>query len=168
MKIITFSILLFFHLIATGQHLGLTIKDAEEKGITIQHLDSIYLSAVHSDTTKAVFRSETEQENLLKAYTQMLNDLGNFLKENDFSWDRPTRCWNRIYFDSTGSVDYFLYSFMTRNVKPEEQISAEKQSEFNRLLNLFIKDYTFPLQARTKFAQCSPVTYMPVSQKTSE
>ncbi|MES2691544.1 MAG: hypothetical protein V4658_14140 [Bacteroidota bacterium] len=168
MKIILLSMLLSFHLYVFGQPLGMTIKDAEKKGITIQHLDSIYKSAAHADSTKAVFKSQPEQQELLKAYTQLLSDFGDYLHKNKFTWNRPTRCWNRIYFDSTGSIDYFLYNFLTKDVKPEDQVPLHRQAEFNRLLNLFIKAYKFPLKANTKFAQCSPVTYMPNEKRPNE
>ena len=162
MKTITiFFVLLFTSFTSFGQHLGMTIKDAEKEGITIEHLDSIYISAVHSDTSLAVFKTDSDQELLINSYSKMIQDLANFLSKNNFKWKNPTNCWNRIYFNSDGSIDYFLYSFSTQNVKPKDQLSVEKQTEFNRLLNLFIKDYKFDLSAKTKFAQCSPVTYMP-------
>ena len=146
---------------AHSQHLGITIPDAKAQGITIERLDSVYTSAVHSDTTLAVFRTDPEQERLLNAYQTLLQDFGAFLSTNNFKWNYPTKCWNRIYFNNDGTIDYFLYNFTTKNVKPEEQLSEEKQKEFNRLLNLFIQDYKFGVKAKVKFAQCSPTTYMP-------
>ena len=43
-----------------GQHLALAINDANRKGISIQHLNSIYKSAVHADTSQAIFKTEAE------------------------------------------------------------------------------------------------------------
>ena len=45
-----------------GQHLALTFQYAAQQGISIKHLDSSYTSAVHSDTSLAVFKTEKEQE----------------------------------------------------------------------------------------------------------
>jgi hypothetical protein len=124
------------------------------------------LSAVHSDTAKAVFKTDSEQKDMLQAYYKLVLDFGKFLSKNNFIWEKQTKGFNRIYFNSDGTIDYFLYSFNTNNVKLEDQLSEEKQIEFNRLLNLFIQDYTVPMTAKTKFAQCSPVTFM--SKESSE
>jgi len=147
--------------IANAQHTGLTFQDADKQGLTNAHLDSIYKSAVHVDTSQAVFKSEKEQKALGDAYIQLLQDFGKFLAQNNFKWDKPTKCFNRIYFSSDGTIDYFIYNFLNQNVRAEDRLSVEKQAEFNRLLNQFIQDYKFPLTATTKFAQCSPTTYMP-------
>lgn len=141
-----------------GQHLGLTFQNAEKQGISIKHLDSVYTSAVHTDTTLAVFKTESEQEAMQKAYIKLLQDFGKFLSENNFKWDKPTRCFNRIYFNADGTIDYFLFNFLG---KPEDKPSENIEKEFQRLLNVFISDYKFSLTAKTKFAQCSPTTYMP-------
>lgn len=141
-----------------GQNLGLTFQEAEAKGISISKLDSLYQSAVHVDTSQAVFKTDSELQAMQQSYIKLLQDLGDFLSENDFHWKEPTRCFNRIYFDSDGTIDYFLFNFLG---KPEDIPSAERQKEFERLLNTFIEDYQFPLSAEKKFAQCSPTTYMP-------
>ncbi len=152
------TILLTACLQTFGQHLGLTFQNAEKQGISIKHLDSIYTSAVHTDTSLAVFKTEKEQEALQQAYFNLLQDFANFLSENNFKWEKPTRCFNRIYFNSDGTIDYFLFNFLGKTEdKPAENI----EKEFQRLLNVFISDYKFSLTAKTKFAQCSPTTYIP-------
>jgi hypothetical protein len=152
------TILLTTCLQTFGQHLGLTFQNAEKQGISIQHLDSIYTSAVHSDTSLAVFKTEKEHEALQQAYFKLLQDLGEFLSKNNFKWEKPTRCFNRIYFNSDGTIDYFLFNFLG---KTEDKPTENSEKEFQRLLNIFISDYKFSLNAITKFAQCSPTTYMP-------
>ena len=162
MKNLFLSTILFVACFQTfGQHLALTFQDAAKQGINMQNLDGIYKSAVHIDTSQAVFKTDQEQQAMYEAYTKLLQDFGKFLTTNNFKWDKPTKCFNKIYFDSDGTIDYFLYNFLTKDVKPEDQLSQDKQAEFNRLLNLFIKDYKISLTAKTKFAQCSPSTYMP-------
>ncbi len=142
-----------------GQRLGITFQEAEQQGISIQKLDSIYKSAVHSDTSLAVFKTKPEEATLQQAYIQLLQDLGKFLSLNNFKWDKATRCFNRIYFNAEGNIDYFLFNFLGKTA--EEKPSEQHRKEFQRLLNLFIKDYKFALSAKVKFAQCSPVTYKP-------
>lgn len=143
---------------AIAQHLGITFQKAEKQGIAYKYLDSIYKSAVHTDTSLAVFKTEKEQEALQQAYIKLLNDFGVFLTTNEFFWDKPTYCFNRIYFNKDGSIDYFLFNFLG---KGGDLPSTEKQKEFQRLLNLFIQNYKFSLTSDTKFAQCSPTVYKP-------
>jgi len=154
----TASILLLAFFQAFGQHLALTFQEAEKHGIIIKELDSLYLSAVHVDTSQAVFKTAEEQSTMYQEYVKLLQDFGHFLKQNNFTWEKPTMCFNRIYFNNDGTIDYFIFNFRG---KTEDKPTEEKQKEFTRLLNLFINDYKISLTAKTKFAQCSPTTYMP-------
>ena len=131
----------------------MTFEEAEKQGIPFQHLDSLYKSAVHDNTAMAVFKSSEEQAQVMQAYAKLLQDLGNFLKAHNFSWEQQTRGFNRIYFKPDGSIDYFLFNF------PPGQVAPEKATEFARLLNLFIQDYKLNVKAKEKFAQCNPVKY---------
>jgi hypothetical protein len=146
----------FFHTFA--QHQALTFKNAGMQGISITYLDSIYKSAVHSDTSLAVFKTKTQQKLLQDAYIKLLQDFGKFLSENNFKWEKPTKCFNRIYFNADGTIDYFLFNFLG---KPEDKPNDLTEKEFQRLLGIFISSYKFSLTAKTKFAQCSPTTYRP-------
>lgn len=128
----------------------MTFKGAE---LRAKHLDNSYKSAVHSNPDSAVFKSPEEQTELQKSYVRLIRDLSSFLKSNNFKWEKPTKCFNRIYFNATGKIDYFLYDF------PKDQIAPEKEKEFGRLLNLFAEEYKFPLKANENFAQCSPIKY---------
>lgn len=84
----------------------------------------------------------------------MLTDLATYLSENNFKWGNTTKCFNKIYFQPNGTIDYFLYNFKSG------EIDNSKEKEFQRLLNQFIASYKFSLSSQRKFSQCSPVTYM--------
>jgi len=142
---------LFICSISFSQNRAMTFLKAEKQGISITALDSIYPSALHSDSTKAVFGNK--QQEFIQAYKKTLQDLAAFLKSNNFSWGKQTKCFNRIYFNKDGGIDYFLYNF------GKDEITPEKQARFDGLLNRFIKDYRFTMKATTGFAQCSPVRY---------
>jgi hypothetical protein len=74
----------------------------------------------------------------------------------------PTKCFNRIYFNPEGKIDYFLFNFLfTGGEKP----TLLREARFQELLNGYIQEYQFPLKPGIKFAQCSPVTYMPAKGK---
>jgi hypothetical protein len=135
---------------------AMTFGEAKEKGIRTSYLDSIYQNGIHSDTSFAVFKTNVDE--YMNAYQKLLQELGNYLKANDFLWTSPTKGFNRIYFAKDGKIDYFLYSF-----RPD-QLSLIKEDRFGELLSKFILDYKFPMEAKVKFAQCSPVTYMPAAK----
>lgn len=141
-----------------AQPLAIPRQDTESHGIKITVLDSLYLSAVHVDSTQAVFKSEAKQEMMHQQYIQLLQDLGNFLAKNDFKWEKPASCFNRIYFNKNGGIDYYIFSFRGT---PEEKPSPDQEKEFTRLVNLFIQDYRIGMTADQPFAQCSPITFMP-------
>ena len=158
-NLIICSFILFISVHLQGQSLGIAFQKAKEIGITTEHLDSVYKNAIHSDTSRAVFKDSVKQMQLQRAYGQFLQSFGSFLSKNNFKWERKTPCFNRIYISPDGTVDYFLYHFTTKNVKQEDQITEDKKAEFERLLNQFIKENKFPMVADVKFAQCSPVSY---------
>ena len=136
-----------------------SIEEAQKIGINIDKIDLEYKSAVHTDSTKAVFKTETQQQKLQESYTKLLQDFASFLNKNNFKWETKTKCFQRIYFAPNGKIDFFIYNFKLKNVLPENLISEEKQKEFQRLLELFVKEYTFSSTASEPFAQCSPTSY---------
>jgi len=148
-------LMIFFICLETlgAQNKAMTFRDAAESGTPYQHLDSIYKSALHSDEKLAVFKTAQEQKHFEKAYVKFLETFAIYLNANNFKWGKETRCFNRMYINNDGTVDYFLYNFA------KDQISPEKEKEFDRLLEQFLKTNKFPMKADQKFAQCSPVRY---------
>ena len=159
MKSFYFILLVVFSNALLGQNKAMTFEQAELEGTPYEQLDKLYKSAVHSDEQLAVFKSEQDQEKLRAAYAKLLEDLGAFLRKNNFAWEKPTRCFNRIYLNKNGTVDYFLYQFLPNKEKPADSLSEAKRVEFERLLNQFVKEYTFSATAKENFAQCSSVVY---------
>lgn len=153
MKITLTILTVFYFCVNSYGQKAMHFNEAKNNNIRTSQLDSIYLSGIHSDTSLAVFKNNTEE--YVAAYQKLLQDLGKYLKANNFLWEKATKGFNRIYFTMEGKIDYFLYSF-----RPD-QLTAEQEKRFDELLNKFIANYKFPLTAKIKFAQCSQVTYMP-------
>ncbi|MBC7912704.1 MAG: hypothetical protein H7Y07_01140 [Pyrinomonadaceae bacterium] len=151
-KILHVLFLILFITTSYGQ-VVMTFKNAKAKGKSFEQLDSLYKNAVHSDINMAVFKTQDEQAKFQKAYAKLIYELAVFLKSKDFRWEKQTRCFNRIYFNSEGGIDYFLYNFQLG------QLAPEKEKEFDRLLKLFVKGYKLSLNAKERFAQCSPIKY---------
>ncbi len=151
-KFIAILTVLTVSFLSYGQK-AMTFNEAEKQNIKMSSLDSKYQSGIHADTSLAVFK--TNMDEYIEGYQKLLQDLGQYLKANNFIWDKPTNGFNRIYFAGNGSIDYFLYSFSPN------QMTIEQENRFGELLREFIVNYHFPLEANTPFSQCSPVLYTP-------
>ena len=66
-----FLILLFFNNLHS-QSKVFSVEEAQKIGINIEKLDLEYKSAVHIDSTKAVFRTEAQQQKLQESYICLL------------------------------------------------------------------------------------------------
>ena len=67
---------------------------------------------------------------------------------------------NRIEFEIGVNISILKFT-NTSETYSNGSLSIEKQIEYNRLLNLFIKDYKFPMTAKVKFGQCGSITFTP-------
>lgn len=152
-KLFLTLILAFSMLPAWCQQRATTFQKASQYGISVKLLDSLYTPALSgdADSMKTVFYGKYTE--FVREYRRLILDLNEHLTKNHFIWGKTTRCFNRIYFNEHGTIDYFLYNF-----RPGE-ITPEKEQQFEKLLTAFIEAYKFPLPAPSKFAQCSPVTY---------
>lgn len=164
MDVFRYIILIFFisaGSISYSQPIAVPFSEVEQHGISLAHLDSVYQSAMNVDTSVAVFKTDSEQHLMSAAYIAMLQDFGKFLTKNNFTWEKQTKSFNRIYFNEDGKVDYFIYKFLSTDDGPAESLDPAIEKEFNRILNMFVSEYRFGVTAKKKFAQCSPVTYYP-------
>jgi hypothetical protein len=144
------TILLFG--LTLAQPVATTFQNAESQGISIPILENNYQSAAHFEPEKGVFKER--QNEFLTEYQNLHIDLGKYLSEHDFEWPKTTKLFTRVYFDSSGTIDYFL-------INPSKANLSEKQSEkYFSLLNEFIRDYKLPISGNVRFAQCSPVKYL--------
>jgi hypothetical protein len=151
MKILLSIVFLLFTETLFAQKIAIQFQEAEKLGISIVKLDMLYPSALHADSTKAVFRGREKE--FYDSYFSLVKELGSYLKKHNYTWGKTTRCYNRIYINKDGSVGYFLFNFK------EGMIDAAKEKEFKKHVGDFIKTYQFPLASQSNFAQCSPVVY---------
>lgn len=123
-------------------------------GIKIDVMDSLYRSGIHDDPTRAVFAQE--QSAYITAYFGMLKEINSYLNIHNFRWGNFTRSFLRIYFNEDGSIQYFIYDF------DQNDLNEEKSKEFDKLLNMFVAKYKFPLTKKCKFAQCGATNFKDV------
>jgi hypothetical protein len=152
MKLMLVCLMLIISVSGYAQHIADTFQHAEKSGYAMSALDGQYASALNSDSTKAVFKGK-RSEAFIQAYTAMLNDLSKYLNQHKFSWQKPTRIFNRIYFEANGSISYYLVNLQNTG------LNAGQAAQFIKLLNQFVKNYKIKIKADSRFAQCSPVVY---------
>ena len=148
-KKLFFTILFSLTVAYASAQQGITLKDAHKEGIGSDVLDKTYDSAL--STVETTLTGERKDEVLSTAWQKLLKDLGAFLKKNDFEWKEDARCMNKVYFTPEGKITYFLYDVPS--------LDEKEQAEFKRLLNIFIKDYTFGYTAKKQFTQCGPTKF---------
>ncbi|GGB79982.1 hypothetical protein GCM10007424_20160 [Flavobacterium suaedae] len=126
-------------------------EKAKEKGI-YPAVEENYKSAVHADSTKAVFVTEADINKHIQTYQKFIQGLGHFLQEKGLEWEESMHCFNRIYINANGTIEYFLYQF-------KRDIPLEKEEKFITLVKEYIKANKFGITAPENFSQCSPVVY---------
>lgn len=134
----------------------ITFKEALKMETNIDEFARDYKSAIHIDTALSVFKDSNEIDKMNLAYDSFMNEFDRFLKLNDFKWRFKTRCFQKVLFDSDGTIEYIFYGFL--GDAPFIPTPVEEK-RFRLLLNKFVKNYKFPISAKTKFSQCSTNTF---------
>lgn len=132
-----------------------SFTSTKEKGLSVADLDALYKSALHSDTSLAVFKTEGEQTKLIGAYQSFVREIGAYLKANGIKWDAPTRIFNRFYVGKSGEVEYYVYNFLSQS----DQIGTAFTQKFEQLMTAFFETHKFDVTAEVPFSQCSPVVF---------
>ncbi len=148
-KKLFFTILFSLTVAYASAQQGITLRDAQKEGIGSNELDKTYINAL--STVETSVTGEKKDEVLLAAWKKLLNDLRVFLKKNDFEWKEDASCLNKVYFTPEGKIAYFLYDVPS--------LDEKDQAEFKRLLNVFIKDYTFGYTTKKQFTQCGSTKF---------
>lgn len=150
---LTLILSIFVSLHAVAQPMAAQFKHASDAGVKKEQLDAAYPAAINnSDPAKSVFSGQEKRFQL--NYIGMLKNLNAFLEKKGFTWgDGETKCFNGVYFDAEGNIDYFLFNFYPN------QIQSDREKEFQKLLAEFVKSYKFPLIANSKFSFSGPVSY---------
>lgn len=112
-------------------------------------LEGTHRSAVHVDSTQAVFH---DQEAWVKEYKKMYGAFSKHLKAGELELSKPLRLNVRCYFRSDGSIGHIAYSYYAPTDLDEQQAKL-----FNQLLETFSRDYKVSFSANEPFKQCGPV-----------
>jgi len=152
-KIFFLAAVLFISVTIYGQGKIFSVEELVWHGLTMDHLDSIYKNGLPvSDPNHQVFSQNYYDNVVEKARIALLQKMGDYFKKNGLKWQSSVNCWNRMYFNLNGSIDYFVYHFIGK-------VDEKKENEFKKLLNIFFKENKLTVGAPEKFSLCGKVTW---------
>ena len=138
---------------AFGQNKTYSVEELSWHGLTLDHLDSIYYNGIPgSDPRYQVFSQNYYDNVVAKARIDLLQKIGDYFKKNNLKWGTPTACWTRMYFNTNGTIEYFVYHF-------KGKVDYKKEDDFKRLLDSFLKANKVSITSKQKFSLCGSVTW---------
>jgi len=154
MKVILY--LVSFLLTATtllGQSKTYSVEELSWHGLTLDHLDSIYYNGIPgSDPRYQVFNQNYYENVVAKARIDFLQKIADYFKKNNLKWGTPATCWTRMYFNTNGTIEYFVYHFIGK-------VDYKKEDDFKRLLDSFLKVNKVSVISSQRFSLCGSVTW---------
>jgi len=153
MKKFTFHLIAFLLTVTLyGQQHVFSLSDLEKQGISMKHLDSLYKAVPSKDTIHPVFNQQYYDTIVHVAINEFIENINTYLLNHGFKWGLPVRCINRVYFNSSGKIDYFIYIF-------KGLIGNETDFTFKKLVSEFISNYKIQVIAPENFSFTIPVMY---------
>ncbi len=131
---------------------GQTVFSFKEKSKdSLDHIESKYISAI--DTREGfVCAFPKEEEEVLKHWTALHQNVQEYLKANKFEFQSDTRMFLRFYFSNQGNIEHIGYN-LPATLTPEEV------QKFLHHLTTFSQNYNFGMHADKAYVQCGTVTY---------
>ena len=133
----------------------MTFQEMEKNGLKMDSLQRIYPNATRSDTFVGVFPAGKKGDQFNAAWLDYYTDLMNYFSENGLIWEKPTYCFNKIFFDSKGRVEYWFFNF-----SKADNIPDSIQQKYSDGLKKFSKKHKIRIKADSKFTQCASVTFV--------
>jgi len=149
------AILLFLLCLASAtysQQKVLNISDLKQQGISMRHLDSLYQATPSDDTIHPVFNKMYFDTIVHLALSEMFENINKSLVNKGFKWATPVECINRVYFNTSGKIDFYIYIF-------HGMVGEEMDVKFKEILTEFIANYKLPVVAPVKFSITEPVMF---------
>jgi hypothetical protein len=125
--------------------------------IAYNEIKKMNLDSTYTDLLDRRNVSESEYKIVVESWYEFHKKVSQFIKKENFKWEVPDSTitiLNRIYFDKSGTIDYYL--FRIRNAS----VSAEKQTEYQKVLQKFSEEVTLNLKRVEKYAQCGKIKYL--------
>ena len=133
----------------------MTFQEMEKNGLKMDSLQRLYPNATKTDTFAGVFPAGKKGDRFSDAWLKYYTDLMNYFSENGLKWEKPTYCFNKIFFDANGKVEYWFFNF-----KKADNIPDDVQQKYLQGLQQFSKKHKIKIKADSKFTQCASVTFI--------
>jgi hypothetical protein len=117
----------------------------------------VNLDSTYTDLLDGRKVSESEYKIVVETWYEFHKKVSQFIKEENFKGEVPDSTItirNRIYFDKSGTVDYYLFRIRTPSG------SIEKRTEYEKLLQKFSKEVTLHLKRTEKYTPCGKIKYL--------
>ena len=155
-QLLTLLFLLAFLAITQAQRV-MSIPEARKAGMTLEGMDSLYMSAFNlQDTTLEAFPGQTET--FMAQWDSTLNMLKTYIAAHGMRFELGQMMTYRSFFNQAGSMEHFHHLF-----KPA--IDEEKAREFDTLVDAFFKSFVFPMVPSQPFRQCGTTALEPRGHK---
>ena len=118
--------------------------------------DKLILDKTHPNLLNPQI-SETDLDQIRVSWTELHQDIGKYLDENNFSWeidDRELNILHKFYFTPNGKIKF--YFFRVAN----SRVSDAKRKEFAGLMADFATSYQLSLERQAQYAQCGKTRYI--------
>jgi hypothetical protein len=136
-----------------AQGIVFSVEELPKYGLSMEHLDSLYKNGLPiNDTIHPVFSQNYFDTVVDKSRLYLLQKIGDYFMANKLNWEPSVSCWNRLYLNTDGTIDFFIYHFM-------QPVDSIKEIEFKRLLNLFFKENKVTVKATQKYSICGQVIW---------
>ena len=124
---------------------------------TLRDLGEMNLDSTYTNLLDPRNVTTDEYKIVAKSWSEFHKKISRFIKEENFKWEVPDSTitiLNNIYFDKSGTIDY--YTFKIKN----PSVSTEKRTEYEKVLQKFSKEVRLDLNRDEKYAQCGKTKYL--------
>lgn len=130
------------------------VEEMREYGLSLEKQDSIYKNGLPgSDTVTKIdlFSEKLFEETINPLWRNIKSGITQYIVKQDSSF-KGVKVWQRMYFNDSGFIDFFVYHFKTKN------LPIEQQEKFKLLVDRFLKENKPKLVASPlKYSLCSGI-----------
>ena len=101
--------------------------------------------------------SGDDLETIIDSWSQLHQEIGDYLAENNFEWDVSDPSINivhKIYFTQSGEIKHYFFRVLNDNV------SEATREKYAGLLQSFSESHSIHVTRENPFAQCGKTKYL--------
>lgn len=127
------------------------IQDAE-KVYDKDSLQKKYFDRVFTEEIDTCF--DVSQEMFIVEWSKFTRSISKYFHDNNFIWGKKTMGNIEVYFNKDEQIDFFFIS-----IREKDYPEGQYQKMFV-LLNQFVKDYKFKIDAKIPFSNSGSITFI--------